>query len=196
MESAMDGQASYYRFYDDGYALYISEMDAFTSYNIGFAWKCEGSHVTINLPNNTWQGYFVNENFINGKKESPPLTRITNEETLAKYGGEPFDFSPMPVFPRRDKTISGTGSKISIMNTNDSLVAAAVITPTGGRYLLLPPQRGETIDVPNGQYDVFFVYAAEPESLYQGDSFSIRQQHITITIQLVENGNYGIRKVK
>ncbi|MDR1420046.1 MAG: hypothetical protein LBI86_06710 [Treponema sp.] len=198
--NAESGSASYCRFFDDGYMMYIHELpfpdgSAISAYNIGFPWKCEGFNVTFNFSGNTFQGYFVNKDFINAKNKNNPLVRVTDKAVLEKYG-ESFHFSPMSVLPGRGKFIQGSGSKVEIFNSNDYFVAAAIVTPESAGYLLLPPGRGETIDVPDGNYDVYFVYSTEPESLYQGDSFSVRQQKMTITIQLIEDGNYGVKKVR
>jgi hypothetical protein len=190
-----NGKASYCRFYHDGYMMYISDIGIVANYFIGYPWNIDGFDVTFKLGRNTFQGYFVNENYIH-RKNGTALTRVTDETIIEKYDGEALNFSPMEIFPQRAKEISGNGSRIQISNPNDFFIAAAVVTSDSGRYLMLPPRRGEVIDVPNGQYDIYFVYATDPESLYQGDSFSVRQQQITITIQMVEDGNYGIKKVK
>lgn len=47
----------------------------------------------------------------------------------------------------------------------------------------------------NGTYRMYFIYGDEPDALYQGDDVSVYNQISTITLQLVANGNYNIRRV-
>ena len=53
-----------------------------------------------------------------------------------------------------------------------------------------------SVKVPSGRYDIYFNYSSDPDGLYQGDSFSLKNNSVAITIIKVANGNYGIRKVK
>jgi hypothetical protein len=49
--------------------------------------------------------------------------------------------------------------------------------------------------VPNGSYDIYFQYSTEPLALYQGDSFTLNNGVVTIRLEKVIGGTYGIRKV-
>ena len=60
----------------------------------------------------------------------------------------------------------------------------------------MPPNSTESVRVPNGSYDIYFNYSTDPDGLYQGDSFTLQNNGVEITITKVMNGNYGIRKVK
>ncbi len=49
--------------------------------------------------------------------------------------------------------------------------------------------------VPNGKYDIYFVYSNDEGGLYQGDSFTLKNNGVEIRIVEVISGNYGIQKV-
>ena len=61
---------------------------------------------------------------------------------------------------------------------------------------IVSPNGTESVKVPNGCYDTYFNYSSDPTGLYQGDSFTVNDNGVEITITKVVNGNYGIRKVK
>ncbi|UCC29289.1 MAG: hypothetical protein JSU86_13935 [Phycisphaerales bacterium] len=50
--------------------------------------------------------------------------------------------------------------------------------------------------VSNGRYQMFFIYSDEPEALYQGDDVTVWNQISIITLQLVPDGNYNIRRIR
>jgi hypothetical protein len=43
---------------------------------------------------------------------------------------------------------------------------------------------------------MFFIYGDEPDALYQGDDVAVVNQSATITLQLVPQGNYNIRRIR
>ena len=53
-----------------------------------------------------------------------------------------------------------------------------------------------SVYVPDGPYDIYFVYSTEPDALFQGDSFKLNGRGVEIQIVKVVGGNYGIRRVK
>jgi len=73
-----------------------------------------------------------------------------------------------------------------------------VVFTSGGRAGWFFVDRGEMqgYSVANGTYQMFFVYAEEPQALYQGDDVSVFQQISTIQLVAVPGGNYGIRRVR
>jgi hypothetical protein len=50
--------------------------------------------------------------------------------------------------------------------------------------------------VPDGHYEIFFVYSNDSDALFQGDSFNLNNNGIEIQIVQIVNGNYNIRRVK
>ena len=65
-----------------------------------------------------------------------------------------------------------------------------------GKDFNVPADGVETVYVPNGKYDIYFVYSDKPDALFQGDSFTLNDNGVEIRIVKVVNGNYGIRQVK
>jgi hypothetical protein len=98
--------------------------------------------------------------------------------------------------PPFNNTLDGT-HEVRVLNPNTFLVNVGVRSGDSGKDFEVSANDGrESIFVPNGRYDIYFVYSDRPEDLYQGDSFNINGNGIQITITKVVNGNYGIRKVK
>ncbi len=100
------------------------------------------------------------------------------------------------LLPPFSKTLNGT-HEVRVLNPNNFLVEVGVRSGDSGKDFEVRANDGRgSIFVPNGRYDIYFVYSDHPEDLYQGDSFDINGNGIQITITKVVNGNYGIRKVK
>lgn len=100
------------------------------------------------------------------------------------------------ILPRFNKTLNGT-HEVRVLNPNNFLVTVGVRSGDSGKDFEVKANGSrESIFVPNGSYDIYFVYSDHPDDLYQGDSFSINGNGVQITITQVVDGNYGIRKVK
>jgi hypothetical protein len=145
---------------------------------------------------NAYEGGFINKTTIRGKGENRDLVLVTDEEIINEYSSSAYDFCPMPLFPVRNKLLKGGGSQIAILNPNDFSVAVALMTDPSADYFLVAPQNGIGKGIPDGQYDIYFVYSTDPESLYQGDPITVRMEWMTLTLQPVSEGNYGMKKVK
>ncbi|HEC03318.1 MAG TPA: hypothetical protein ENI81_07245 [Phycisphaerales bacterium] len=65
-----------------------------------------------------------------------------------------------------------------------------------GKNLNIPAGDTASVYVPNGKYEIFFVYSNKPETLFQGDNFTLNGNGIEIQIVQVVDGNYNIRQVK
>jgi ankyrin repeat protein len=85
---------------------------------------------------------------------------------------------------------------VRVRNPNDFIVTAGVRSGNKGNNLVVPANGVETIFVPDGNYEIYFVYSSRPESLFQGDSFALQGNGVEIQIVKVINGNYSIRQVK
>jgi hypothetical protein len=93
-------------------------------------------------------------------------------------------------------TVELKGSNVArIVNPNDFHLVAGLRLDSGGVNLAIPAHATRFVYVPDGRYDIYFVYSYEPKSLYQGDSFVLANNGIEIQIVRVAGGNYGIRKV-
>ena len=92
---------------------------------------------------------------------------------------------------------SAKGDKpVRVSNPNDFWVAAGVRSGKKGVNFIVPPEGAYTTFVPDGTYDIFFVYSSNPTALFQGDSFTLQGNGVEIKIVKVVDGNYGIRQVK
>jgi hypothetical protein len=85
---------------------------------------------------------------------------------------------------------------VRVRNPNDFAVAVGIRSGEKGKDFEVPAKGVNTVYVPNGRYDIYFVYSDKPDALFQGDSFTLVGKGVEIQIVKVVNGNYGIRQVK
>lgn len=86
--------------------------------------------------------------------------------------------------------------EVRVKNPNDFKVRVGLRSDGKGNDFIVSPNGLESVNVPNGRYDIYFNYSSDPGGLYQGDGFTLENNGVEITITRVVNGNYGIRKVK
>jgi hypothetical protein len=86
--------------------------------------------------------------------------------------------------------------QVRVKNPNNFKVRVGLRSDGKGKDFVVSPNGTESVQVPTGRYDIYFNYSSDPGGLYQGDSFSLKDNGVEITITEVVNGNYGIRKVK
>jgi hypothetical protein len=87
-------------------------------------------------------------------------------------------------------------NELRVRNPNEFTVMVGVRSSNGGMDFDVPANGQGSIYIPNGQYDIYFVYSNNPSALFQGDSFNLYENGVEIQIVRVVNGNYGIRQVK
>jgi len=103
--------------------------------------------------------------------------------------------APPANWPGYTSELSGL-HEVRVKNPNDFNVRVGLRSDGKGKDFVVPPNGTESVNVPNGRYDIYFNYSSDPSGLYQGDSFTLNDNGVEITITKVVNGNYGIRKVK
>lgn len=86
--------------------------------------------------------------------------------------------------------------EVRITNPNDFAVLAGVRSGKSGANLTVPANGQRSTYVPDGRYEIYFVYSNKPDALFQGDSFTLEGNGVEIKIVKVVGGNYGIRQVK
>jgi ankyrin repeat protein len=86
--------------------------------------------------------------------------------------------------------------EVRVRNPNEFNVCVGLRSDGKGKDFIVSPNGMKYVNVPNGHYDIYFNYSSDPDGLYQGDSFTLANNGVEITITKVINGNYGIRKVK
>lgn len=86
---------------------------------------------------------------------------------------------------------------VRIDNESLSPVKVGIRSDAKGIDLVAPAKLFVSTWLPEGKYDIYFQYAHDPESLYQGDSFEMEAgRKISISMKKKTGGNYNIRKVK
>ena len=103
--------------------------------------------------------------------------------------------SPPTNWPSNSGELKGS-HEVRVKNPNDFNVRVGLRSDGKGKDFIVSPDGTESVNVPNGRYEIYFHYSSDPSGLYQGDSFTLENNGVEITITKVVNGNYGIRKVK
>ena len=99
------------------------------------------------------------------------------------------------LLPPFSATLSGR-NEVRIRNPNDFAVAVGVRSGRRGLDSKVPANGVMSMYVPDGAYEIYFVYSNRPDALFQGDKFTLSGNGIEISIVKVVNGNYQIRQVK
>jgi len=99
------------------------------------------------------------------------------------------------LLPPFDVPLNGQ-NEVRVRNPNDFEVTAGLRAARAGVDFAVPANGINSIFVPDGRYDIYFVYSSKPDALFQGDSFTLRGNGVEIQIVKVVGGNYGIRRVK
>jgi hypothetical protein len=97
--------------------------------------------------------------------------------------------------PPFDQPLVGP-NEVRVRNPNEFAVQVGVRSGNKGKDFQVAASGVASISVPDGKYDIYFVYSDNPEALYQGDSFTLSDNGVEIQIVKVVNGNYGIRRVR
>ena len=85
--------------------------------------------------------------------------------------------------------------ELRITNPNGFNVRVGLRSGGKGKDFIVSAYGTQSVSVPSGYYAIYFQYSHQPEAMYQGDSFTMKNNGVQITITKVVNGNYGIRKV-
>lgn len=102
---------------------------------------------------------------------------------------------PESLLPKFSQPLRGSNS-VRVRNPNDFAVVAGIRAGKNGLDVDVPANGVTTAHVPDGRYDIYFVYSNKPDALFQGDSFTLQSNGVEIQIVKVVGGNYGIRQVK
>ena len=90
----------------------------------------------------------------------------------------------------------GEKNPVRIKNPNHFSVKVGLRSGDSGRDFSVPALGAKIVRVPDGQYDIYFMYSDRAEALFQGDSFSLHNNGIEIQIVQIVDGNYNIRQVR
>jgi hypothetical protein len=86
--------------------------------------------------------------------------------------------------------------RIEVENPNPWNVKVGIRQGQKGRDFIAPPIKTGFTEVPAGAYDIYFQHQVEPEILYQGDRFTVKNAGVKIALSQKEGGNFNIRKVR
>jgi len=84
---------------------------------------------------------------------------------------------------------------VRIRNPNEFFVAVALRTGGKGKNFEVPANGTRNVSVPNGHYDIYFVYSDKTNALFQGDAFDLNNNGVEIQLVKAVDGNFGIRQV-
>ncbi len=90
----------------------------------------------------------------------------------------------------------GTRYEVQITSVHEFPVKVGLRSDDKGEDFIVPSKGEASIFVPKGKYDIYFQYAADPTSLYQGESLDIVGAGFEIQLDNKEAGSYEIRKIK
>ena len=205
-KSSMASSTTYLKFFNDGYIMEISrtEFDSVNiirGANIGYKWE-----IVEEFSSSSFKGIYelrINDNIVTVRDNHLNRTNLkieTNQKMIDEYNSPPYNFSPVSLFPVKERILQGSGARplksdIALSNPNKFSVAIAITTENEAMYSMVAPEASQTLGVPNGEYDIFFIYSTEPGTLYQGDKITVENQKITLTLKPASEGNYGMRKV-
>lgn len=97
--------------------------------------------------------------------------------------------------PVYDGELEG-GNEVRVDNPNNRAVQVEIRSGMKNKRFTVPPRSVRSVWVPNGSFQVFFVYSDEPDAVYQGDDFTLNDNGVLINLVQQVNGNFGIRRVK
>ncbi len=110
----------------------------------------------------------------------------------AAPGEKPLAAGQLPAFEHR---LMGR-NEVRIKNPNTFAVKAGVRSGNKGVDLAVLSGGTASVYVPDGGYEIYFVYSSNPDALFRGDDFTLKGHGVEIQIVKVVGGNYGIRQVK
>ena len=99
------------------------------------------------------------------------------------------------IMPEYEIELNG-GNVVRIVNPNTFSVLAGIRSADKGKNINVPAGGTSEVHVPDGRYNIYFVYSSKPDALFQGDSFSLNHNGVEIRIVEVIGGNYRINQVK
>jgi len=118
---------------------------------------------------------------------SSPIASFPRTEPKAQTKGG------LPPFKAR---IPAGNNEVRIRNPNGFSVRVGIRLADTGTDFAVGENATESVQVPDGKYEIYFVYSTQPNALYKGDGFTLKSNGVEIQIVKVVNGNYDIRLVK
>ena len=130
------------------------------------------------------------------EKEVPPTSNASDKSNQQVWPSHAK--KQIASFPPVTALYSSGVSELVIDNSRQSAgVTAMVKAGSRGRQFHVNGFSTNTVDLPNGWFEIYFIYDNDPYSLYQGDSFALKQnEQVTLVLQKQVGGNYNVRKIE
>jgi hypothetical protein len=180
------------------------EWMRYTGFDIGIGLKAEQREkvVAVRFDCKEFSKQYANQSSVvsTRKIRADLASEDTGKKRLTKRGKTSrSELAASPAnsarWPRYSAVLAGA-NEVRITNPNEFTVKVGLRSSGKGKDLTVPASSTRSVYVPDGPYEIFFQYSSEPDSLYQGDRFTLAGNGVEIQIVKVVNGNYGIRKVK
>jgi len=131
-----------------------------------------------------------------------PSTRKAASEKGAKDNGQDISDAHLrqnASYPRSlppfTQALKGR-NEVRVKNPNDFKISVGLRRAAHGRDFDVPANGSASIFVPDGHFNIYFVYSSKPDSLFQGDNFTLKGNGVEIQIVKVVGGNYSIKQIK
>ena len=102
---------------------------------------------------------------------------------------------PETILPPYKSILRGP-NEVRLKNPNDFGVTAGIRKGQYGTNFYIPANGRNSVYIPDGRYEIYFVYSSNPDGLFKGDSFTLVGNGVEIQIVKIVGGNYGIRRIK
>ncbi|MBI4699036.1 MAG: hypothetical protein HY758_09080 [Nitrospirae bacterium] len=101
------------------------------------------------------------------------------------------------LFPQFERPLYKCGfASVAITNLSGFDVTVGLRSGNRGKDFIVPSNSYSAVSVCNNKYDIYFVFSNEPDTLYQGDNFPVKESYVfDIKLANVVYGNYHIRQV-
>ena len=192
-----DGQHIRYQKFFAGGALFLIDENS-----VNNNWRQRDSKVTFSINNGqtVYEGEFLDANTIKGTARSDigttwefGLTRSVDPARAARFAHRETWERASP-FPQFTGPLIGR-NEVRIRNPNAFDVIAAIRSGHHGIDLNVSALGYNTVFIPDDDYEIYFTFSGDPNSLYQGDDFTLAGYGFEIDIVPAADGNYGIRRV-
>ena len=109
-----------------------------------------------------------------------------------EYDSE-IDWSPLL---SQQPMISTNAYEVRVVNERGFPVKVGLRSDDKGGDFIVPEEGVASVGIPAGTYHVYFQYAADPTSLYQGDSLQVSGSGFEFQLRSKGGGNYEVQKIK
>jgi hypothetical protein len=140
------------------------------------------------------EGWIATEQIRTQRNQIQDVPSLSNENITSPVNVK-IEHQSLNLLPAFSEELQGS-NPVRVKNPNSFAVSTGLRSGGRGKNFDVSANGEQTVYVPNGRYDIYFVYSDKPDALFQGDSFTLNNDGVEIQIVKVVNGNYNIRQVK